>query len=288
MARPKRFNIPFCLYHVFSRTNSGDSAFFDSRDYAKFLEYLAEYSDMYAFRIHGYCLLENHFHLLLESTERPDLSSLMHRLLTAYTVYFNRRYQRHGHLFQGRFRSLIVDKADYLLAVSRYIHLNPCGESADSTDKAEESPWSSLRYYLKGNEPSFLHTKDILSWFNGNRTAYAQYIREGLSENVKPQVMRQRYIGGESFAKRMRARLEKGMRPGTRGAIALKKGKERNKECDLEQAGKCLGKVAEYFKCSPEIIRKTLRGHGIIGKARTILAGLLRERTTWACSEIAE
>jgi putative transposase len=287
MARPKRFNLPFCLYHTFSRTNSGDVAFFDSRDYAKFLDYLAEYSDMYAFRIHSYCLLGNHFHLLLESTDRSDLSRLMHRLLTAYTVYFNRRYARHGHLFQGRFRSLIVDKADYLLAVSRYIHLNPCGESTDSTNKAEEYRWSSLRYYLKGNEPSFLHTKDILSWFNGNRATYAQYIREGLSENVKPEVVRQRYIGAEPFAKRMRARLETGMRTGTRGDIASRKREEKNRERDVDQAEECLRKVADYFKCSPEMIKTGRWGHGVMGKARTVLAGLLRERTTWTCSEIA-
>jgi len=287
MARTKRYNLPFCLYHVISRTNSGDNAFFDSRDYAKFLYYLAEYSDMYVFRIHSYCLLGNHFHLLLESTDRPDLSRLMHRLLTAYTVYFNRRYERHGHLFQGRFKSLIVDKSDYLLAVSRYIHLNPCQKSTDSDDKAEGYPWSSLRYYLKGNEPSYLYTKEVLAWFEGNRAQYAQYISEGLNENVKPRVLRQRYIGGEPFARRMRARLEAKAHQGTAGDPASRKREKKNRESDLEQAEECLRKVAEYFKRSPEMIKKGRWGHGVLGKARTVLAGLLREKTPWTCSEIA-
>ena len=120
-----RIDLPFCLYHVISRTNSGEIAFTGKREMDKFLGYLEKYSKIFNFRIHAWCLMPNHFHLLLESTDQARLSELMRRLLTAYTIFCNRRRGRHGHLFQGRFKSFVVDKSEYLLELSRYIHLNP-------------------------------------------------------------------------------------------------------------------------------------------------------------------
>ena len=85
MARPKRIDLPLCLYHVHSRTNSGDAAFLDSKDKQKFLYYLEKYLVLLSFRVHAWCLMANHFYLLLESGERVGLSEFMRRLLTAYT-----------------------------------------------------------------------------------------------------------------------------------------------------------------------------------------------------------
>ena len=125
MARPKRIDLPFSLYHVLSGTNKRDKAFRDSRDENTFLSFVEKYSNIFSLRIHAWCLMPTFFHLLLETTDRPSLSEFMRRLLTAYTMYFNRRHKRNGYLLQGRFKSYIVDKTNYLLDLSRYIHLIP-------------------------------------------------------------------------------------------------------------------------------------------------------------------
>jgi len=156
MTRPKRIDLSFSLYHILSRTNSGDTAFQDNKDRSKFLEYVSRYTQLFDYRIHAWCLMSTHFHLFLESDQVPQLSEFMRRLLTAYTVYYNRRHRRHGHLFQGRFKSYIVDKSDYFLSLSRYIHLNP--RETERPQDPFRYQGSSLRYYIKGGEPNFLHT----------------------------------------------------------------------------------------------------------------------------------
>ena len=130
-----------------------------------FLEYLTGYLEQFEMRIYAYCLMHTHFHLLIES-RKSNLSEYMRRLLTAYTVWFNRRHQTRGHLFAGRFKSIVVERGDYLVAVSRYIHRNPV--DASLVKNAEDYPWSSMRVYAGKREPGFVYTREILSWF-GNR-----------------------------------------------------------------------------------------------------------------------
>jgi putative transposase len=284
MSRPKRINLPFCLYHVISRTNSGDTAFLDKKDIGKFLSYLAKYSTLFSFRIHAWCMMDTHFHLLLESGEKDDLSELMRRLLTAYTVYFNRRHGRHGHLFQGRFKSFVVDKRNYLLSLSRYIHLNPL--ETKSRIEPESYFGSSLQYYIKGNEPAFLYTKKILSFFDGNRKKYLKFVREGLNEEIKPLVIRQAYIGSRDFVKRVAKRKQALERKGSRAWKQEKKSGEKQDTAESGKAEKILKKVAAYFGIDKELIRKARKGKGDIGKARTLLIYLLREYLPWDGSRI--
>jgi len=284
MARPKRIDFPHSLYHVFSRTNSGDLAFRDNRDCEKFLEYLSKYTDLFEFRVHAWCLMENHFHLLLESDRQSALSELMRRLLTAYTIYFNRRHSRHGHLFQGRFKSLIVDKSDYLLSLSRYIHTNPCHTNS-SIDPATYE-WSSLKYYAGGGEPPFLSTGEILSWFEGDRRKYLHFIREGLDEAVKPVVLQQRYVGGKDFSRRMNLRL-KGM--SMRTSRAAKAGERRQlfmEESEEKKAREILETVADYFSLDQGIWKQKKYDRGDYGRARCIAAALLRHHLPWTCRRI--
>jgi len=285
MARPKRINLPHLLYHVFSRTNSGDSAFPDRRDMGKFLEYLAKYADMFEFRIHAFCLMPTHFHLLVESGPRAELSEFMKRLLTAYTIYYNRRHARHGHLFQGRFKSLVVDKSDYLLALSRYIHLNPAATSGKRRYETYEG--SSMKYFLGGGEPPFLHTGEILAWFNKDRRAYADFVREGLNEKTSPRILEQRYIGGKAFVRRMRKRIGQQARKGSRAQAAGRKARKAALESDREKAETILNAVADYFSDSPGMILKRRWAHGETGRARSVLACLLCECLPWNQKQIA-
>ena len=284
MSRPKRINLAFCLYHVLSRTNSESVAFHDAKDTRKFLSYLAKYKHLFDFRVHAWCLMPTHFHLLLESTAHPDLSELMRRLLTAYTVYYNKRHSRHGHLFQGRFKSYVVEKSSYLLALSRYIHLNPVLDKRAS-DPATY-PGSSLKYYRNGGEPPFLDTREILSWFKGDRKEYVRFVKEGLNEEIKPLIIRQAYIGGKAFIQRTGMRANSQIKQGSKTWMAEKK-EERSREKEEKQKAKeLLDAVARYFHLSPDLIRNSRHGLGDIGKARTILMTLLRETLTWTGGKI--
>jgi REP-associated tyrosine transposase len=284
MSRPKRIDLPWCLYHVLSRTNSGDFAFNDDKDVNKFLFYFSKYSKLFSYRIHSWCIMPNHFHLLIESTSRPDLSELMRRLLTAYTIYFNRSYSRHGHLFQGRFKSFVVDKSGYLLALSRYIHLNPA-KMKIPVDPVKFG-WSSMKYYAKGGEPEFLKTKEILSWFDGNREKYVKFVNEGLNENTTPEILNQRYIGNEAFAKRMALRMGSVKSNETKSGLTLLKTRQFVKENDMRNAEIIAHQISEYYNISVNSIRKKVRGKGNYGKARCVLTCMLYEYIPWTRREI--
>jgi len=280
MARPRRIDLPFCLYHVLSRTNTGDVAFLDVWDERKFFHYVSKYAELFSFRIHAFCLMPTHFHLLMESTERASLSEFMRRLLTAYTIYFNRRQRRHGHLFQGRFKSYVVDKATYLFALSRYIHLNP--------KQPEHYRGSSLRYYIKGGEPPFLYTSEILSWFKGSREKYVEFVREGLSEKSKPEIAKQRFIGTDDFVLRMVKRLDQKNQPGAKAQKAGGKVKALLEDKDQEKANDLVKIVSQFFHLSPQTVRNAKYSKKEAAKARAILVALLHEFLPWTCSQIAD
>jgi len=286
MARPKRIDFPFTLYHVISRTISEERAFQSPRDRNKFLEYFARYVELYGFRVHAFCLMPNHFHLLVESKGSPALSHLLHRLLTAFTVYYNRRHGRKGHLFQGRFKSLVVDKSTYLLALSRYIHLNPV--RAGLSQHPETYRGSSCSYYCQGGEPDWLDTKEILLWFKGNRKSYGRFVMEGLDEDTKPLILRQRYVGGEEFVRRMQSRLKQMTRMSARAGNAARQSGERLKDAERKKADEISEGVARHFRFSREMIGNAVHARGDLGKARRILIYLLRENLPWNIKDIAQ
>ena len=112
------------FYHITSRGNLRNRIFFDDKDREKFLDILRSTKARYGYHIHACALMENHYHLFLE-TPKANISQIMQNINTSYTVYINRRHKRSGHLFQGRFKGIIVDKETYLVVLSGYIHLNP-------------------------------------------------------------------------------------------------------------------------------------------------------------------
>ncbi len=282
MARLKRIDLPFTLYHVMSRTNSGDIAFRDHADFHRFLSYLQKYIRMFDFRLHAYCLLPNHFHLLVESGKDLYLSEFMRRLLTAYTIYFNRRNNRHGHLFQGRFKSLVVEKNDYYLAVSRYIHTNPA--RLEKPVEPSRYEWSSLRYYLQGGEPDWLYTKDILTWFDGDRIAHARFVEEGMDQEISSLIMNRRFVGGEAFAARYskRAARHEGIQTGDVTGSA---------SASFAYAEKLLQTVCSEFHIQAHLLRMHVRRKGpnrAVVEAKSIVISILRSQTTWTCRQIAD
>jgi len=176
MARQLRIEFSGAFYHVTSRGNERKSVFRSRRDREKFLEYLESASERYGAVIHVYCLMDNHYHLLVE-TPQGNLSQIMQHINGAYTTYFNVKRRRSGHLFQGRYGSILVEADPYALELSRYIHLNPV--RAGMVQRPEEYEWSSyLPYALEEQKPAWLSTDLILGYLNDQYLAAQQKYKD--------------------------------------------------------------------------------------------------------------
>ncbi|MDD2236786.1 MAG: transposase [Kiritimatiellae bacterium] len=195
MARKPRVLLAGGIYHITSRGNDRRLIFKTDDDRRRFLERLSESAQTYEVRIYLYCLMGNHIHLLLE-TPHPNLDRFMGSLLTGYTVYFNLRHNRAGHLMQGRYNAQLVQGTEYLLKLSRYIHLNPVHIKEWAGKPLPERlahlrryPWSSFPEYAGTAKPcGFLSTEPILGLmvqFGRGRetTRYRKYIETGLAQS---------------------------------------------------------------------------------------------------------
>ena len=169
MARPLRIEYPGAYYHVTTRGNEQKEIFKSQKDREKFLSYLESAVVRYGAVIHAYCLMSNHYHLLLE-TPAGNLSQIMRHVNGAYTTYFNVKRKRAGHLLQGRYKAILVEADDYAAELSRYIHLNPV--RAGMVARPEDHPWSSYRRYIgQSRAPAWLKTDFILGYFGGDGSA---------------------------------------------------------------------------------------------------------------------
>ena len=167
MSRPLRIEFPGAFYHVTSRGNARQKIHSDDRDRAQFLVTLAGGVDRYAWRCHAYCLMPNHYHLLIE-TPKPTLSLGMRQLNGLYTQVYNRRHGRVGHLFQGRFKAILVEKEAYLLELLRYVVLNPV--RAGLVRRPGAWRWSSYDAFVGAAPcPPWLNMDWVLDQFAGDR-----------------------------------------------------------------------------------------------------------------------
>jgi len=183
MARPLRVEYPGAFYHVINRGNAGEDVFKSLRDREKFLEYLETACSRFSIRIHTYCLMTNHYHLLVETPE-ANLSRAIQWINVSYAIYFNTKRLRRGHLFQGRFKSLLVDADEYLKHLSRYIHLNPV--RAKMVESASQYPWSSYPFFIgKLKMPPWLCGDWLLSQF-GKHHREARKNYQAFVEAINP------------------------------------------------------------------------------------------------------
>jgi REP element-mobilizing transposase RayT len=172
MGRAWRIEYEGALYHILSRGNEQGDIFYDTTDRKRFLDTIGELSERFAVHIYAYVLMNNHYHLLLK-TRRANLSKAMQWFGTTYTRRFNNRHNRSGHLFQGRFKSIIVENDAYLMQLSCYIHRNPL--RAGIVKRLADYRWSSYLAYGYGkSKPDWLSTKLILSQF-AHEDAHRQY-----------------------------------------------------------------------------------------------------------------
>ena len=186
MARQWRIEYPGALYHVLSRGNGRQGFFLSDKDRLTFLDLLKEVTERYTIDIYAYVLMGNHYHLLLR-TQTANLSRAMQWFGTAYTRRFHLHNRTSGHLFQGRFKSIIVENEAYLLRLSCYIHRNP--SRAGIIDRLADYPWSSYRYYAyKKRPPAWLSTGMILNQFNtaNPQAAYRKKVQHYANEKASP------------------------------------------------------------------------------------------------------
>ncbi|MBM4027711.1 MAG: transposase [Planctomycetes bacterium] len=250
MARAQRIEYEGALYHVTARGNERRAIFLDDADREEFLRRLAESLERFEVQLYLFCLMPNHVHLVVE-TPRANLGRFMHRLQTAYTMYFNRRHRRHGHLLQGRYGARLVERGPYLLRLSRYVHLNPVFTAAARRRPLRERiallhryPWSSYRQYLGQDQRfAFVDRGPILALVGPGTRRPAQAYRgfvEAAVEDIDADFIEAKRasslsIGSEKFRDKIRRLHEKrlGGKPWGEGAAFRRRGTVRRVEAIL-------------------------------------------------------
>jgi putative transposase len=204
MSRKLRIHYASAVYHVILRGNDGGPVFFDDRDRLRFYLYLQEMVERFQCRIHGFCCMTNHIHLVVQVADIP-LSRIMQSLSLRYTRWINFRRHRTGHLFQGRYKAIMVDADAYLLELVRYIHLNPVRASVTNSP---DYPWSGHRAYMGKEILPWLTTGWVLSQFSvessAAREGYQRFIAEGIDGERRSEfhsgLCEGRILGDDRFA----------------------------------------------------------------------------------------
>jgi REP element-mobilizing transposase RayT len=209
MARKPRLHEIGGVYHVMLRGNAGQDIFFDDDDFHYFYLLLQQGIIRYGHRIHGFCLMSNHMHLAIQVGEEP-LAKIMQNMSFRYTRWVNKKQKRIGHLFQGRYKAIMVDQDAYLLELIRYIHLNPV--RANVVSQPQNYPWSGHRAYLGQEILPWLTTDWVLGQFSTqletSRQYYEVFLYEGRNESRRNEFHcggdnDQRVLGDDRFAERI-------------------------------------------------------------------------------------
>ncbi|MBI5194784.1 MAG: transposase [Nitrospirae bacterium] len=280
MARPLRIEYEGALYHIAARGNERNPIYRGEGDYQKFLEILSKLPLRYGIILHGYVLMENHYHLLIE-TPKGNITKTMHWLNATYTGFFNQKYKRAGHLFQGRYKGLLIEKERYLVAVSRYIHLNPV--RALMVRKPEGYRWSSYTEYIgKEKKSKWLRCDWILGQYSLDdtraRKQYKAFVEEGLTLNENPfkELKGRLILGNEDLINGIKKRIK------------LKRHREIPESKRLVKSIKyedVITAVTNKFEISGEKIKETGKRNNL---ARKVSLYLLRWYTDMSNAEIAE
>ncbi len=210
MARPLRIELAGGLYHVTSRGDRQEEIFVDDGDRRRWCELFATVCERFNWVCCAYCLMDNHYHIVVETIE-PNLSKGMRHLNGVYTQQFNRTHGRVGHVFQGRYKAILVDKDSYLLALSRYVVLNPV--RAGMVKSAGAWPWSSYRTMVgRVHCPPWLETDGLLSQFGKQRKRaiekYIDFVRAGVEvPSLWEELSSQIYLGDADFVKAMQEKI---------------------------------------------------------------------------------
>jgi putative transposase len=283
MTRPLRIEFPGAFYHVMHRGNTGMDIFKGEGDRETFLEYIGKAVERYGIKVHTYCLMNTHYHLLIE-TPRSNLSQTIKWINVSYSIYFNRKRKRFGHLFQGRFKSVLVEADEYLKHLSRYIHLNPV--RAGMVEHCKDYPWSSYRA-LSGYEksPEWLETIWMLSIFGEDRDIAKKRYRDFVEsvENEKVNNPSDNAVGGivlgrTDFVEWVKSEIiKKG--PKSKEISQLRRLNSWPKIDDIYQG------VSNVFGCGQELILQKGKKRNV---ARDVAIYLSREMTGETSMELGK
>ncbi len=203
MARPWRIQYEGAIYHVMSRGVNREKIFLTNDDYSRFLEYMASAIEKFSVDIFAFVLMSNHYHVLLRTNE-SNLSRTMQWIQTSYSVYFNRNHKRSGHLFQGRYKSVLVENESYWNVLSLYIHLNPL--RAGMVKKLSEYKWSSYHDYVNVRKRNrWVNSEAVLEGISSStqdsRKEYRKLIREvsGRENDILEEIKYGMILGGDNF-----------------------------------------------------------------------------------------
>jgi putative transposase len=261
MARPLRIFYPNAVYHVTCRGNERKNIFRDDHDRRLFLEKLKTSIEIYGVKVQAYVLMSNHFHLIVE-TPKANLSDFMRHFNIAYTGAYNRRHKRVGHLYQGRYKAILVDKDSYLLELSRYLHLNPV-RIKSSRERSYQEQIRTLERYIWSSLGGYIDTKKKVPWITydqvlnqvgGSRTKYKEFVKEGMKTGYRTpwdKVEGQMVLGDKRFLQKLKGKWEKAAsrreQPSARAFSAV----------DSEAV---IGAASAYFKIAiDELIKKRTR-----------------------------
>jgi putative transposase len=223
MARPLRVEFGGAAYHVMARGNERKAVYRDDQDRRRFLETLAEMVERFGVRLHAYCLMSNHYHLLLD-TPQANLSQAVGWVQVTYTVRFNRRHRRSGHLFQGRFKAQLIEADEYAQGLVEYVHLNPVRPRRKNERLANERAteldgyrWSSHRVYagLERKPPGWLCQDWLRYWGGAPTSAHREYRKslarwfEGAVENPWDKLVGGLVLGGDRLLAKANAQLRR-------------------------------------------------------------------------------
>ncbi|MFC2160245.1 transposase [Acidobacteriota bacterium] len=208
MARKVRIEFPGAIYHVYARGNNKQKIFGDDSDYFTYLNRLTRYQKRYDFFLYSFVLMPNHVHFIIETKEIP-LSKIMQGLQQSYTIYFHKKYETLGHLFQGRYQAILCDREDYLLALVRYLHLNPIRSGL--VESLEEYYWSSHQVFIGKSIFPIIKKELILALFSNNEekaiNEYFHFLSDGMknggqSDDIK--ITDQYFHGSKKFIEQVK------------------------------------------------------------------------------------
>ncbi|HDP69351.1 MAG TPA: hypothetical protein ENN38_00880 [Actinobacteria bacterium] len=273
MARKPRIEFAGALYHIIARGNNKEDIFRESKDYLKYMYLLEKYQKRTSFHLYAFALMTNHIHLLLETGDTP-LSKIMQGIQQSYTQYFNRRYNRVGHLFQGRYKAILCEKDPYLLELIRYIHLNPV--RSKMVDCPSKYPWSSHPVYLDKKRIKFIETDKMLLMFSKNkskaRELYLKFIFEEKDARHKEEfynLSEQQCLGREEFIEEIKKRT--------------KTTQEFEKKSSLIKLVKV---IADLTKIAEESIKSSNRESKVV-EARNLFIFISVRQLGYGCAEVA-
>ena len=274
MTRPLRIEFPGALYHITSRGDRKVDIYLDDTDRRVWLQTLAEVCAKWNYRVHAFCQMSNHYHLLLETVD-GNLSEGMRQLNGVYSQYFNRRHDLVGHVFQGRYKAILVQKEGYLLELARYIVLNPVRAKLVADPAAW--PWSSYQLTIcAASPPAWLNTSFTLARFGDNPTdainAYRQFVMEGVEvTNPLLRIRSQLVLGDDNFAEQVQqttaATEVSDISRSQRGVRALPLQTYRNQYANRDEAiarayatnAYSFKEIAHHFKVSPTTASRAVK-----------------------------